>query len=101
MFTRWTFLAAAFSGALLLSACKEEVASHAVYLCPSGLAIDAVFTGGKSVEISVGESSIVLPRVESASGAKYEGEGIVFWSKGRDALYTPVAGGEPITCRRR
>ena len=90
------------AAAATLSACKvEEPMSHSQYICPNNVVLDTTFRNGKVVEIAQGEDIITLNRVESASGAKYEGGGMVFWSKGRDAQYSAQDGAEPVDCRRR
>ena len=52
--------------------------------------IMAKFTAGNPGKVSLerGGKTIVVPQVASASGAKYEGKGVMFWNKGRDAMVT-------------
>ncbi len=52
--------------------------------------IFASFEGTKPDRVSLRRQrkTIVLPQVPSASGAKYEGSGVMFWNKGRDAMVT-------------
>lgn len=65
--------------------------------------ISAVFvnTADPMVSLKWNDSSIVLPRVGSASGAKYESDtwgGVSsFWTQGKEALFTPP-GGTELTC---
>lgn len=85
---------------LLISACKEQsTVAVAKYSCEDNRVITTTFRDGTFVDIVDGDISITLKRVESASGAKYEGEGTVFWSKGIDAVYEPKPGMQ-IGCRR-
>jgi heat shock protein HslJ len=52
--------------------------------------IFARFEGTKpdTVTLRVQSKSVVVPQVVSASGAKYEGKGVMFWNKGREARVT-------------
>lgn len=86
---------------VMLTACKKnDIVAHAHYLCDTGIELDTTFTNGEQAKIVVGDVVFDLGRVESASGAKYEGAGVVFWSKGQDANFTMVEGTEPLKCRR-
>lgn len=50
----------------------------------------ATFTPGEAGKVTLRRAgkTIVAPQVRSASGARYEGAGVVFWNKGRDAMVT-------------
>ena len=52
--------------------------------------IYARFAGTKpdTAQLSTGKTITHVPQVQSASGAKYEGRGVTFWNKGRDAMVT-------------
>jgi heat shock protein HslJ/membrane-bound inhibitor of C-type lysozyme len=43
---------------------------------------------GNTAELSYKRNTVVLPQVSSASGARYEGKGVMFWNKGRAAMVT-------------
>lgn len=83
-----------------VTACKQDVVSQVSYSCADKKTIKTTFTNGEMVDIVDGETTIRLPRVESASGAKYEGDEAVFWVKGKDAQYTPGKGGKAVDCTR-
>ena len=51
----------------------------------------AAFTGsGQAGRVTLTRRGkrVVIPQVPSGSGAKYEGSGVMFWNKGRDAMVT-------------
>ena len=52
--------------------------------------IVARFAGTKpdKVTLRIREKTVVAQQVQSASGARYEGSGVMFWNKGRDAMVT-------------
>jgi membrane-bound inhibitor of C-type lysozyme len=84
---------------IVLTACEQETAMVAQYRCDNGVSIRVEFKGGKQVTIISEAGNLTLPRVESASGVKYEAEGVIFLSKGVDAGYS-VPGQAPTVCRR-
>lgn len=85
-----------------LCACNDETVSRSRYRCPGNLWIEVTFSGGKRVEIDSEGQKVVLKRIESSSGAKYESdEGHVFWAMGKDAEFSEKPGGAPISCQRR
>ena len=57
--------------------------------CDDGVPITAVYRTGTapSVQITRGDRVWVLPAAIGASGARYAQDGIVFWSKGREARF--------------
>jgi membrane-bound inhibitor of C-type lysozyme len=99
--SRYFILIINFLGLLFLAACEQETVSSSRYICAGNKWIETTFKDGKSVEIETEGEVIVLPRVESASGAKYELDDMMFWSKGRDAQFTEKPGMQPISCQRR
>lgn len=58
-----------------------------VYACPDGLRY-SVRARRDSVLIALPARRVTLGPVVSASGARYEGGGVVFWSKGEEATLT-------------
>lgn len=96
-------LLACFALIGFLVACDNgDAVSKSRYSCPGNLWIEATFSGGKQVEIDIEGRKIILPRVESASGVRYETEdGQFFWSKGKDAQFVEKQGAAPISCQRR
>lgn len=93
---------ALMAGAGFLAGCNQENIVHARYQCEGGKVVNASFIDGKHVDITLDEVTHRIPRVEAASGVKYElpDEGKLFWSKGIDALYIPQTGAAPLVCRR-
>lgn len=60
--------------------------------------LEAVFEGA-SVQLDLPERRLRLAQAESASGARYAGEGIVFWTKGSDQALLE-RDGEQVECQR-
>ncbi len=74
----------------------DEIA--AVFLCPDGSRIRARFLLKEdAVKLSFPGRKVTIKRGLSASGARYVGSGLEFWSKGDDARVTE--GGKEYTCR--
>lgn len=70
--------------------------SHS-YLC-GDLAVTATFDAVGAVDLSLPSGPLTLPKVESASGARYaDSQGNEFWSKGEEAMFT-LAGQEKRNC---
>lgn len=88
--------------AFMLAACDQQSVAHARYQCEDGRALNASFVNGEYVDITFEEMTYRIPRIEAASGAKYEvtEEGRIFWSKGVDALFILSKGAAPLKCRR-
>ena len=90
-------LCALLLAALLVSGCAEggssEGDAHAStfdYACADDFAF-RVEIDGPTVRVFLPETTAELKRAEAASGAKYQGDGVTFWSKGDGALLqTPV-----------
>jgi len=55
-----------------------------VYTCPDGLRF-GVRAGPNKARLDFGTRTLVLPRAQSASGARYADGETAFWSKGREA----------------
>lgn len=53
--------------------------------CPDGPAFEVRFEGPETLTLSLPGQDHVLQRERTASGAKYSGDGIVFWNKGDNA----------------
>lgn len=54
--------------------------------CGGGPAFEMRFAGPDTVILTLADGEHTLQRERSASGAKYSGDGIVFWNKGNEAL---------------
>jgi uncharacterized protein len=68
--------------------------------------VSAVFINGRTALVSLQwrERAMVLPRVPSGSGAKYESDlwddaRSLFWTQGDDAIFMPPGGAE-LSCKR-
>lgn len=74
---------------LLIAACATSRPAappeSATYLCEE-LQVE-VRTGAETAEVELFGSTLTLPRVRSASGARYEDERALFWSKGDEARF--------------
>lgn len=82
-----------------LSGCNQPAVTKATYACAGNMVLETTFTNGKTLEIKTEGEVLTLTRAESASGAKYEAEGLEFWSKGKDATFKSKAG--TTNCQRR
>jgi membrane-bound inhibitor of C-type lysozyme len=61
--------------------------------------VSAVFRGSDSVEVSVAGRTLLLPHVESGSGAKYaDDKGNELWTKGLEAAMLTLAGQARQSC---
>ena len=78
------FLAACDSGAE-----KEAIVGHP-YQYDCGVAGSVIFQvdGNNKAMLQIGATAMVLTPGISASGAKYSGSDVVFWSKGKEATLT-------------
>ena len=77
--------------------------SPVFYDCDDGSAIVAMFVPGDppAVRLKRGDTRTVARLVRAASGAKYEAEpGLVFWTRGNEAL-AEWPGGYRFNCERR
>lgn len=85
---------------LALALASPAQASHAVaYTCSDGAAATAVYLDGApaAVHVTTAAGSATLSQVRAASGARYEAEGWLWWTKGDEAqLETPA--GRDTTC---
>ena len=53
-----------------------------------GPAISVTFVGPETVRLESGETAHILQQERSASGARYVADGLEFWNKGDDAMFT-------------
>ncbi|MFN3584669.1 MliC family protein [Phenylobacterium sp.] len=74
------------------------------YACEDGKPVQARYVGQDSATLVFDGKTYSLRRAISASGARYTGDGLQWWSKGDDGLRAPLAPGEeiasakPVTC---
>lgn len=62
-----------------------------VYTCPDDFRF-SVRLRDDSAHVRLPARTVTLPHVESASGARYEAEGVLFWSKGSEASLETSSG---------
>ena len=89
---RFTLLPLA--GSLALAACARSAprapvegsptGGPTVYTCTDGFRF-AVRSHGDSADVSLPRRTVDLPGVPAASGARYEAQGVTFWSRGQEA----------------
>jgi membrane-bound inhibitor of C-type lysozyme len=80
--------------ALLLAGAPAQAADPdtigpVTFACDDGSKIDATFDNAPdpaTVQLVRGDQTFTLPQAMSASGARYVGEGIEFWNKGRNSM---------------
>jgi membrane-bound inhibitor of C-type lysozyme len=87
-------------GLIMLTACASsreadpqpaagETIGPVTFACDDGSAIAATFDNAPTpatVLLVRGDQTFTLPQAISADGARYVGDDIEFWSKGRDAM---------------
>lgn len=65
------------------------------YICDPNAELRADYLKNGRLRIRYGTQDFTLDRVRSGSGAKYEKDGVSFWSKGREAMLdSPVLSGK-------
>jgi membrane-bound inhibitor of C-type lysozyme len=85
--------------ALLLGGCASAPQKNRwTYACPDGFVFQVQYSrNANSVTVTSGGQSFDLKREESASGSRYAGDEVVFWSKGVMArLELPVQDAAPV-----
>lgn len=96
---RPTILILAIALAVALAGCAGPAPEYrltGVYRCGSDLALDA-WQAGDSLRLESVDRHFELDRVQSASGAHWEGDGVVFHEKEKQAVFT--RDGESRQCR--
>ncbi|TCK08252.1 META domain-containing protein [Marinobacterium mangrovicola] len=82
---------------------STEVPAPVLYSCHTGTLLTAYFyneTLTPALVLGDGQSQHLLLQAVVASGARYFGQGVEFWTKGEEASYTLV-GEEPVQCSKR
>ena len=69
------------------------------YLCEDESTLTARFAGMERLIIETGNQSLSLQRQESASGARYVGRDVEFWTKGKEA--TLVKANDRLLCQQQ
>lgn len=67
-----------------------------VFSCDDGQSLRMRFLGPETIEVIAGDSTYVLQRTPTASGARYASADAEFWNKGEEALF--AAGGLRTSC---
>jgi membrane-bound inhibitor of C-type lysozyme len=78
--------------AIVLGCAQPEPTAprRATFVCPGGTLLFATFfPDGERMRLTVDGTNYDLPRLISASGARYGSAGVTFWSNGREALFQP------------
>jgi membrane-bound inhibitor of C-type lysozyme len=69
------------------------------FLCPGGTLLFATFFPDEDrMRLTVDGTDYDLPRLISASGARYGNAGVTFWNKGREALFQRLGGPSYAGC---
>jgi membrane-bound inhibitor of C-type lysozyme len=69
------------------------------FLCPNGTVLLATFDAdGDRMRLRVNNRDYDLPRLISASGARYGDERTIFWNKGREAMLERQDGASYAGC---
>jgi membrane-bound inhibitor of C-type lysozyme len=65
----------------------ETTSTMATFQCPDGETVEAEFTGTDEVVVLLPDrEAMTLPRVESASGARYSDGTTTLWNKGDEVM---------------
>jgi len=65
----------------------ETANNLASFQCPDGEVVEAEFVGTDEVVVTLpGQEAMTLPRVESASGARYSDGTTTLWNKGDEVM---------------
>lgn len=89
----------ALAALALLAACADERRAVELALPPVTMACEdgrrlwvAFDNEARTANLVVDDLEVELEQVRSASGARYEGEGVLFWTKGADAILETASG---------
>jgi membrane-bound inhibitor of C-type lysozyme len=83
-----------------IKAALEARPGETVYRCADGRVAMAEFVEGmEEIGLRVGAVNAVLEPAPAASGSKYQGGDIVFWTRGDEARLE-THGAAPTTCQR-
>ncbi|MBO6556599.1 MAG: META domain-containing protein [Pseudomonadales bacterium] len=84
---------------LIQEGVEENKETRLYYQCDEKLTPFVVLPGDEKLLLTVEDRQWRLNRQESASGARYVGEGIEFWIKGKEALMTMA--GRSVNCMQK
>jgi membrane-bound inhibitor of C-type lysozyme len=71
-------------------------AGYTKYTCEDGKPVQVKYIGQNEATVLLDKKTLDLSRVVSASGARYAGDGLQWWSKGEQAFRAPLKAGEDI-----
>lgn len=63
-----------------------KIITTAVYQCDGGKGFSAKYFDNETVQATFGSKVIVLPQIQSASGAKYSNGSVTIFAKGDEAM---------------
>jgi len=66
------------------------------YVCEDGRTVSALYTDSNTAQLKLGGSTHLLKIAVSASGARYTGDALQWWTKGDEAMLAPLKPGEDI-----
>ena len=66
------------------------------YVCEDGRTLSALYADQETAQLRLGEATHTLRRARSASGARYTGDALQWWTKGDDGMLAPLKPGEDI-----
>ena len=82
---------------------RDQAAAPPVttFVCSDGAVLSASFPSDERVLLNVEGRDYELPRLISASGARYGDDRTIFWNKGRQALFERSDGTSFVGCLAR
>lgn len=66
------------------------------YVCEDGRTVSALYTDPQTAQLKLAGSTHLLKIARSASGARYTGDALQWWTKGDEGMLAPLKPGEDI-----
>lgn len=66
------------------------------YVCEDGRTLSALYPDSQTAQLMVGDTTHLLRIARSASGARYTGDALQWWTKGEEGALAPLKAGEDI-----
>jgi membrane-bound inhibitor of C-type lysozyme len=66
------------------------------YVCEDGRALNALYPDREMAQLKLGDATHLLRITRSASGARYVGDALQWWTKGDTATLAPLKPGEDV-----
>lgn len=101
LYKRWRlFIALLIIGSVAIAGIFANMPKKYVEFTCQSQNITAIFFGNNVMLSFTDGTSFKLPRVKSASGARFANhdEGVVFWTKGEGAIYKAPGATESVPC---